>query len=48
MVSWRDGSAVAKYILEGEDGEGDEESVVGGEGRKKNSHLARERVDGLR
>ena len=48
MVPWRDGSAAAKYVLEGEEGEGDEESVVGGEGRKKKGHWAREQVDGLR
>ena len=47
IVSWRDGSAAAKYVLEGEEDEGDEESAVEGEGRKKKGHLARERVDGL-
>ena len=36
-----------KYVLEGDESEGDEESAVEGEGRKNNSHLAREQVDGL-
>ena len=47
-MSWRDGSEVAKYVGEEEEEEGEDDSGVRGEGRKKNGHFAMERVEGLR